>query len=247
MTCLHYCYLSPKSGKKAENLMIFLHGYGSQNMDFLDIVCMLGNRFANMSFVLPNAPQSIPLPPQEQQHLSESSLQWFPLKDLSLGNFLDAQTAPKQKQEIVQKGVQAGFPILQNFLDEIQTLYTMKTNQIILFGFSQGAMLALDTALRMQTKMAGVIACAGCLAFGESYPQNYSTKKIPILLCHGKADHVVPAKDSETSYAILQQNNINVELHLSPNTAHHLDASMVQTIENFIHHNIISQPALETA
>ena len=59
----------------------------------------------------------------------------------------------------------------------------------ILFGFSQGAAMALDAGLRLDIGL--VISCSG-----YSHPKWDPVKNNPVLLSHGLQDEVVPAKAS---------------------------------------------------
>ena len=185
--------------------MLFLHGYGSNCYDFLDIARHLRPIFPNTAFMLLDAPQTI----NEEiegavSDASDDAFQWFSLADYDSNNPDIAK-----KIATVKKGVTQAVPPLQNFIDAIVTQkYGYQPNNIILFGFSQGAMMALhagmvlDTGLRAPYK--GVIGCAGMLAFADDF-ENHYTKDTPILLCHGKLDDVVPVQASEYAYAILQQ------------------------------------------
>lgn len=64
----------------------------------------------------------------------------------------------------------------------------------ILGGFSQGAVMSLETALRGMRPLAGVLAVSGYVPLLEDYPAALSKvgTTIPILATHGPWDSVLP-------------------------------------------------------
>ncbi|MCH9852662.1 MAG: prolyl oligopeptidase family serine peptidase [Alphaproteobacteria bacterium] len=227
---MRYLYLSPHTNNQQNHhgdVMLFLHGYGSNCYDFLDIARNLRPLFPNTAFMLLDAPEAI----EGNQSPSDDSFQWFSLADY------DA-TSPDivKKIAIVQNGVTKAVPPLQNFIDiTVTQKYGYQPSDIILFGFSQGAMMVLDAGLRKNYK--GVIACAGMLAFADDFANHYTTDT-PVLLCHGKLDDVVPVQASEYAYMVLQQQKVNITLCLSDHAAHHLDNDILQAIIGFMRNEI---------
>ncbi len=223
---MRYLYLSSHTNQQHNHhgdVMLFLHGYGSNCYDFLDIARKLRPLFPDTAFMLLDAPEAI----DGNVSPSDDAFQWFSLADYDVTN---PDIAKKIKT--VQKGVTQAVPPLQIFIDTIVTKkYGYQPNDIILFGFSQGAMMVLDTGLRGNYK--GVIACAGMLAFADDFANHYTTDT-PVLLCHGKLDDVVPVQASEHAYMILQQQTANSTLCLSDNAAHHLDNDIFQAIIGFM-------------
>ena len=78
-------------------------------------------------------------------------------------------------------------------------------SKIFLIGFSQGACLAIDFALRLQFSIGGIVAIAGFIKFKERFLSEASNESgdTPILLMHGKQDDIIPIKAGETAYNIL--------------------------------------------
>lgn len=61
-------------------------------------------------------------------------------------------------------------------------------------GFSQGAVMSIETALRGARPLAGVLAISGYVPLLEDYPAALTTRgcAIPILATHGPWDQVLP-------------------------------------------------------
>ena len=65
---------------------------------------------------------------------------------------------------------------------------------VLLAGFSQGGAVALYTGLRYPERLAGILAMSCYLPFPERLAAEKSAANadVPILLCHGRGDPVVP-------------------------------------------------------
>ena len=71
--------------------------------------------------------------------------------------------------------------------------------KLVIGGFSQGSMLALDLALRSDTKFAGVIAMSSTLiCSGVWKPLMESCAGMPLVLSHGRNDEILPFRTAET-------------------------------------------------
>jgi phospholipase/carboxylesterase len=66
--------------------------------------------------------------------------------------------------------------------------------RIVLAGFSQGGAVALYAGLRYPERLAGILAMSCYLPFPETLAAERSAANadVPILLCHGRSDPVVP-------------------------------------------------------
>ncbi len=134
---MRYLYLSPQENPQENqqgDIMLFLHGYGSNCYDFLDIARNLRPLFPHTAFMLLDAPQKID---GAAPNANDDAFQWFSLADYDTSNPDIAK-----KINIVKKGVTQASPELQNFISTIVTQkYGYQPSNIILFGFSQGAMM----------------------------------------------------------------------------------------------------------
>ena len=63
-----------------------------------------------------------------------------------------------------------------------------------MIGFSQGACLAIDFALRLKFSIGGIVAIAGFIKFKERFLEEASKESgdTPILLMHGNQDDIIP-------------------------------------------------------
>ncbi len=102
---------------------------------------------------------------------------------------------------------------------------------VVLVGFSQGSIMALDALASGRYPLAGVVAFSGRLAVdGELTPQPH----LPALLIHGQADEVIPWQESESAAARLRAALVPVEARFEPATGHTISAQGAMHAAAFI-------------
>lgn len=79
-----------------------------------------------------------------------------------------------------------------------------KSENIFLFGFSQGCLVSADVALNYPKKLAGVIGISGYFHFFPRWNKGLSieAKRTPWLFTHGHKDDVLPIQ--ETKYGAMK-------------------------------------------
>ena len=79
------------------------------------------------------------------------------------------------------------------FLDEVKTHFSIDDSQLVLGGFSQGAMVSLDVALHRDTPPSALILMSGTLlAESEWKPRMSKLAGVPIVQSHGRHDPLLP-------------------------------------------------------
>lgn len=77
-----------------------------------------------------------------------------------------------------------------------------RSENIFLFGFSQGCLISADIALNYPKKLAGVVGISGYFNFYPRWRNNLSFEamKTPWMLTHGHQDDILPL--GETKYGV---------------------------------------------
>ena len=127
--------VEPKSGE-TRSVVVFLHGYGANGADLLGLADPLGDHLPDTLFVAPDAPETIPGMP--------NGYQWFPIP------WIDGSS-----EEAAERGMAAAIDDLNAFLDALMVDEDVLPEQVVLFGFSQGTMMALHVAPRREDAVAG--------------------------------------------------------------------------------------------
>ena len=130
---------SHRSSGAAQQLVVFLHGYGADGNDLIDIGRAWQQYLPNAAFVSPHAPEPCGQAPVGRQ--------WFAL------TFRD----PNERWI----GVNKAAPQLERFLDAELNRHKLPPSALMLVGFSQGTMMALHVGLRRATAPAAIVGYSG--------------------------------------------------------------------------------------
>ena len=197
--------LEPRSGP-ARHLVVFLHGYGADGNDLIDIGRAWQQILPQAAFVSPHAPEPCGQAPVGRQ--------WFPL------TFRD----PNERWI----GVNKAAPLLQRFLDAELARRQLPAAALALVGFSQGTMMALHVGLRRSVAPAAIVGYSGLLVTPEDgNPEAFAAEiksRPPVLLVHGDRDEVIPPQALFQAMQGLAALGVTVEWHLSAGIGHGIDA-----------------------
>jgi len=161
----------PESGH-VQSAVIFLHGYGANGADLLGLADVLAEHMPDTLFLAPDAP--------EVNAMSEAGLQWFPIP------WIDGSS-----EEDAMLGLRSASQDLNAYLDGVMIDFDLLPEQVIVFGFSQGTMMALHVIPRRDEPIAGLVVFSGQLLEPEALVDD-ARAFLPILLVHGDQDDVVP-------------------------------------------------------
>ncbi len=196
-----------KAGRKApvsgetRSCVVFLHGYGANGADLLGLADPLGEHLPDTLFVAPDAPEDCAGSPM--------GFQWFPIP------WIDGSS-----EEESMEGMDRAVQDLNAFLDALMVDEDLLPEQVAIFGFSQGTMMALHVAPRREDPVSGVVAFSGRLLQPELLADEV-VSKMPILLVHGDQDDVVPVQSLPEAAEGLQNAGFKeVFAHIQEGTAH---------------------------
>jgi phospholipase/carboxylesterase len=157
--------------------IIWMHGLGADGHDFAPIVPQLETQLkTSVKFIFPHAPVR---PVTLNNGMSMPA--WYDIKSIGTTRDVSMDDMEESRKQI------------DAFIDA-EREKGMRADQILLVGFSQGGAVAFHTGLRHPTPLAGIISLSGCIPVpcddGSEYPAE--NKTMPILVCHGTLDQVVP-------------------------------------------------------
>jgi predicted esterase len=97
--------------------------------------------------------------------------------------------------------------------------------RIVLLGFSQGASVALEFAVRNARRYAGIAAFSGGLLGADDTPREYdgSLAGTPVFLGSGGIDPHLPRRRVEETAAVLERLGAEVTRRVYPDLAHAID------------------------
>lgn len=193
---LKYEVRMPKVQTEKPPMLILLHGYGSNEKDLFSFADYLDDRLLIIS-------ARAPLSMGQDRH------KWYTI-DLSTKpypiNFSEAEDSRK---------------LLTQFIEQMVDKYGVDEEQVIVGGFSQGAIMSFSLAMTAPEKLKGIVALSGRM-LEEVKPLMVEKEKISpvkIFISHGKNDQVLTHDYALQSKAFFENLGCEVEFK-SYNTAH---------------------------
>ncbi len=208
--------IEPRAGGDARQLVVFLHGYGADGNDLIEIGRAWQGAMPNAAFVSPHAPHVCGQSPTGRE--------WFPLTD--------------RAQNERWRGVCSAAPILDQFLDAELKRRNLPPSALALVGFSQGTMMALHVGLRRATAPFAIVGYSGILVLDPAAKPETLAPEIksrpPVLLIHGDQDDVIPVEALFMTASGLGALGVPVEWHLSSGIGHGIDQEGLRQGADFI-------------
>ena len=206
------------TAEKTEFSVIWLHGLGADGNDFVPIIPEL-HLPANLGvkFIFPHAPVR-PIALNNGYEMRA----WFDMTSLDRANNTnedDILTTVSWINAFIEKEIEDGIP----------------AEKILLAGFSQGGVIALQAGLRFPKKLAGIMALSTYLPFAENLLKNASDqqKGISIFTAHGVNDPVIPFASLKDYSSKLTEHGYAVETHSYP-MEHSVSAEEIKDVSNWL-------------
>lgn len=197
-------------------LVVFLHGYGANGENLIELAHQFDEVIPHSHFISPNAVQ-------QWEGGFPNCYQWFSLYDNSARRAFEQTIAEIKDSNIA----------LQKFLDEQLARFKLELKDLILVGFSQGAMMAIYQSLIRNSKIKAVIAYSGRVILPESINEK-TISKPDICLIHGEEDVVVPFDNFIEGIKILEENAIPFKSHAIKALDHSINMEGIEFAKNFL-------------
>lgn len=189
---------SPR-GVEVNAAVIWLHGLGADGGDFAPIIPQLDLAPSfGIRFIFPHAP-SIPVSINNGQVMPA----WYDIKQMDIDRHVDEaqlRQSAARVQQLIEREIERG----------------VDSERIIIAGFSQGGAVAYEAALNFPQKLAGIMALSSYFATAITVEINPVQNEIPIMICHGSLDPVLPETLGQKSLETLRALNFTPEYHSYP-------------------------------
>lgn len=209
--------LQVETGSKPSAAVIWLHGLGADGHDFEPIVPELRLPASlPVRFIFPHAPQR-PVTINGGMRMRA----WYDILQMGGG--------PED-----EGGIRASQASLEGLI-ATQVKSGIPHNRIVLAGFSQGGAIVLQTALRQQKKLAGVMALSTYLPLGARLKneRQAASADLPIFMAHGLFDNMIGIDRAALSRDALVTLGHAVEWHEYP-MAHSVCPQEIADIAAFL-------------
>jgi len=108
-------------------------------------------------------------------------------------------------------GVARSRQLLTTLLDQLPER-GFAAEQTVLFGFSQGCLMTLETGLRYPQRLAGLVGISGYVQDVDALVRECSpaARQVKVLMTHGRLDPLLPIGRVRPQVAVLQQAGLDL-------------------------------------
>ena len=214
MELLEHIEINPSV--EARSTVIWLHGLGADGHDFEPIVPELNlPEGSSIRFIFPHAPvRSVTINDGAEMRA------WYDFMPHSeTAGTEDIAESTGQLEQFIKREVERG----------------ISSQNILLAGFSQGGVIALNTGTRFNKRLAGILALSTYLHdfAGTQAEMNDANLAIPIMMAHGTQDPMIPIMRAATSRENLIRLGYDVRWFDYP-IGHHVCLEEIQEIAAFL-------------
>lgn len=209
-------------GDEGAPVIMLLHGFGADYEDLLSLTSAYTGAL-RPTWIFPNGPQKV------QIGFFSAGRSWFsvniPLlqKAFRDKDYASVQNAfPKEISEIRKK--------LEFFLAEIN----VAPHNLIVGGFSQGAILAIELALHAFERPRGLLVFSGTLVHVDSWKHLAPQKgALPFLQTHGENDPLLPLELALQLEELFLTSGFKGKLHRFQG-GHEIPSSCLTELDHFL-------------
>lgn len=211
-TDLPLAYLEQtQSDSRNQPLVIFLHGFGSNEEDLFGIKDALPSTWTYLS-------ARAPLP------VDANGYRWFAKKPGD-GDY-DGETADLQRSA----------QLIEAFVGKATAKYHTQSDRVFLVGFSQGAIMSYEVGLRKPEWVRGIAALSGSVlpVLKAELKPNESLNKLAIFIGHGTLDQALPYVSATRTNEVLLALGLKPEFHGYPGMPHTVSEAEVQDLKAWL-------------
>ncbi|NMX75606.1 phospholipase [Pseudomonas sp. WS 5532] len=215
-TDLPLAYLEQtQSDARNQPLVIFLHGFGSNEEDLFGIKDALPSTWTYLSARAP-----MPVDP--------NGYRWFAKKP-GEGDY-DGETADLQRSA----------QLIENFVSKATAKYHTQSDRVFLVGFSQGAIMAYEVGLRKPAMVRGIAALSGSVlpVLKAELKPDESLNKLAIFIGHGTLDQALPYASATRANEVLLGLGLKPEFHGYMGMPHTVSAAEIQDLKAWLENSL---------
>ncbi|SLM47160.1 putative Carboxylesterase [Nitrospira japonica] len=212
--------------------VILLHGFGAPGNDLVPI----GDALAvppGTRFIFPEGPLSLSF------GYGDSRAWW--LIDMAR---LEADRAAGRVRDLsteVPRGLPQARAALEQLLVELPRVLPVDYKKTVIGGFSQGAMLTCDLAMRTAHPFAGLVQLSGTLLARQEWRPSVAKRSgFPVFQSHGTQDPILPYGMAERLRDALTQAGLAVAWH-SFRGGHEIPEPVMRQLSAFLT-NLLNRP-----
>ena len=152
-------------------IVVLMHGFGASSKDLAPLASAIHS--TGYIYAFPQAPIEM------RMGVGGFGYAWAPISG-----------------EGIDESINNSKNLINKFLDQLVKLYGDEDTKLVLGGFSQGAMMALEVGLKRRDLICGIISCSGWIHASQTDNEPDSNNQQEIFIGHGSLDDIVPIQKS---------------------------------------------------
>ena len=214
-------YIELETNPNPTAAVIWLHGLGASGHDFEPVVPELGlPDNAAVRFIFPHAPN---MPVTINGGMTMPA--WYDIKAMDIDRVVDTDQLMASSDavaKLVDREIERG----------------VKSENIVIAGFSQGGAVAYELGLSYPKRLAGIIALSTYFATAKTVKRSEANRDIPIRIYHGTFDPMVPEALGRQSVENLQDMGFEPTYETYP-MEHSVCMEEIVDIGKFLRDNVL--------
>jgi len=192
--------------------VVVCHGYGANYEDLAPLasewIALLGPAAESFRFVFPDAPNSL------AELGMPGGRAWWPINMARLSEAVQASRFD-ELHDHTPPGIEEARGYLCETVQDVLRQLDGTSPPIVLAGFSQGAMLTMDVALRGTVGLpARMFQFSGTVVCRPQWQEAMTKlKDVPVFQSHGELDPILPYSSAEVLRDMLREAGVTVDFH----------------------------------
>jgi phospholipase/carboxylesterase len=174
--------------------LILCHGFGAPGDDLVG----LGPELARQVPALRDVRFYFPAAPLELDLGFGDSRAWWLIDMMAIQRLAHDEAAQREFRKVEPEGMAAARKAMLALVQDVAAHTGLPMSKIILGGFSQGAMIATDLALRLEEAPGALVVLSGTLLIEDVWRAKAKARAgLPVFQSHGRQDPILPYRASE--------------------------------------------------
>jgi phospholipase/carboxylesterase len=208
-------------GRPEKPCLVLCHGYGADAFDLASLADVF--QLPGWNFVFPQGHLEVPIGP------FMSGRAWFPI---DLDRF--ERSVRTHEYDELMNTVPPGADRAIQHVTKMLAALPFRASQIILGGFSQGAMLTSNIAVQHAEEFRGLVLLSGALMGKPLMTEKAVSKKnLRYFQCHGTGDPILPIATAQALHDLLSDAGLHGEF-LEFRGGHEIPMPVIARLRSFL-------------
>jgi phospholipase/carboxylesterase len=207
------CRVLQEGDAKPRACVVLCHGFGAPGDDLVGLYGELMESEPSLQgvrFVFPQAPLSLAALGYPPGSRAWWNIDWDEIQKLSVGDAAALREFRKREPE----GMPAARAAMLKLTQELLASSALPMGKLVLGGFSQGAMITTDVALRLEEPPAALVTMSGTLLIEEVWRSKASARSgLKVFQSHGRQDPVLRFDAALLLEQLYEDSGMTVDWH----------------------------------